>query len=72
MASTTKLELTFGTMSGEKKWTFNYFDSEATASSVKALMNGMIANGSIYSYPPLTRVKARRVVTTDTEYDISD
>lgn len=71
MASTTKLELTFGTMSGEKKWTFNYFDDETPASEVKALMNGMITNGSIYTYPPLTKVKAQKVVTTQTVYDLS-
>ena len=56
-----KLELTFGTMNGEKKWTFSNIDEEVPSSAVKALMNGMITNGSIYQYPPLSKVKARTI-----------
>lgn len=71
MAAGSKLILRFGTMSGEKNFTFNYGDAETTASAVKALGTAMIANGSIFRFPPLTMISAKAQVTTETTFDIS-
>lgn len=70
--ATAQLKLVFETMAGEKTWTFKNANPSATVSDVKNLMDTMITNGSIYKYPPLTKVSATAVVTTTTEYDLSD
>ena len=72
MAAGAKLILRFGTMAGEKNFTYNYGNREALASDVKAAMNAMIQNGSIFQYPPLTIVSAKVQVTSETEFDLSD
>lgn len=61
----TKLQLKFGTLSGEKTWSFSDIDPETADSTVRALISGMIDNGSIYAYPPLSAVSAKFVTTTD-------
>ena len=71
MAEGTKLILRFGTMSGEKNFTYNYGDDDASASTIKNAMNTMIQNGSIYRYPPLSIISAKCVITTETEFDLS-
>ena len=71
MAAGTKLVLRFGTASGEKNFIYNYGNAQATASSIKTLMNAMITNGSIFKYPPLTAVSAKAQITSETEWDIS-
>ncbi|MBQ3653675.1 MAG: DUF2922 family protein [Synergistaceae bacterium] len=72
MAAGTKLVLTFVGSSGNTiSSTFNYADPEATAANVKALMNGMIANGSIYANVPVTAKSAKTVTTTENAYDLS-
>lgn len=72
MANTTKLVLKLGTTAGTKTWSFNYAKSNATTQNIKALADAMIANGSIYRYPPLTKESAQLVVATTTDIDISD
>lgn len=72
MAAGTKLILRFGTSSGEKNFTYNYANSSALASDVKAAMNAMIANGDIFRYKPLTIISAKAQVTSETEFDLSD
>lgn len=67
----TSLILKFGTLSGEKKWTFNNSDPEATLQSVENLMDVMIANGSIYQTPPLSKISATRRTVTEDNYDIT-
>lgn len=71
MAAGSKLILRFGTASGEKNFSYNYGNSSAPASDVKAAMNAMIANGSIFKYPPLTIISAKVEVTSVTEFDLS-
>lgn len=71
MAAGSKLILRFGTMSGEKNFTYNYGNSEALASDIKTLMNTMIANGSIFRYVPTTIISAKVAVTSETEFDLS-
>lgn len=71
MAAGTKLILRFGTTSGEKNFTYNYGNAEATALSVKTAMQAMIDNGSIFKYPPLTMISAKAQVTSETEFNLS-
>ena len=71
MASTTNLKLKFGTMYGEKTWTIKYANTNPSAEQIANAMNTMITNGSIYKYPPLTKVSAEIVTTTTQEVDVS-
>ena len=72
MASS-KLVLRFGTLSGEKTWTFSEAkDSGITVAQVKNLMDVMIANGSIYQYPPLSKLSAKLVRTSEDVYNLAD
>lgn len=70
MASSNKLVLKFGTMSGEKTFTINYADVSADTGDVRALMDGIIANGSVYQYQPLTKISAKIVQTIEKEYSL--
>lgn len=72
MANSTKLVLKFGTASGVKTWTYNYAKSNATTVNIRALMDGMITNGSVYQYPPLTKESAEIVTTSTTPVDVGD
>lgn len=68
-----KLVLEFNDAGGtSRKWSFSNADNNVATSSVKALMNGMIANGSIFAHPPVTKVGAKLVVTTETGLDVRD
>ena len=73
MAVTTsyKMQLKFGTMSGDKTWSFNYAKDSPDPENVKAAMETMIANGSIYKYPPLTIDSAKVIATSTTTLDVS-
>lgn len=71
MAAGTKLQLVFGTASGQKTFSYNYANASASTASVKLLMSTMIANGSVYKYPPLTAVSAKFQITTESEVDLS-
>lgn len=68
----TQLQLKFGTMSGEKTWTFKNVKDDITVTQVKNAMDTMITNGSVYKYPPLTKVSAQKVVTQVTNFVIDD
>ena len=70
MATTAQLKLVFDTMGGQKTWTFKQV-KDATLAEVKTLMDTMITNGSIYKYPPLSKVSAQRVITETQDYDLS-
>lgn len=71
MAAGTKFVLRFGTASGEKNFIYNHGNSEVNPASVKAAMQAIITNGSIFRYVPLTMISAKAQVTTETEYDLS-
>lgn len=71
MASGTKIVFRFGTTSGEKNFSYNYGDDDASSANIKAAMQAMITNGQIFKYPPLTAISAKYVITTEGEYDIS-
>lgn len=72
MAESTKLVLGFQNASGTSMTlSYNHADSSATLANVKALMNGIIANGSIFANIPATAKSAKIVTTTESEYDLS-
>ena len=71
MASSVSLQLKFGTMSGVKTWNINYAKESATSANIKNLMDVMIANGSIYKYPPLTKESAIIVKKDEIVVDLS-
>lgn len=71
MANSSKLVLSFLNSSGRSKnFNFNYIDTEVETASVKAVMQGMIANGAIYDDVPVTMDKAKIVVTNETLIDL--
>ena len=71
MASSVSLQLKFGTMSGTKTWNIKYAKEDATTANIKNLMDVMIANGSVYKYPPMTKESALIIKKTETEVDLS-
>lgn len=70
MASSRKLILRFGTTSGEKNFTYNYAGDNLSSAGVKSAMNAMIENGSVFKYPPLTRISAKVQVTEEETIDV--
>lgn len=67
----TKLVLDFKDTGGTtRRWSFNYVDSDVTSSQVTSLMDGMITNGSIFTFPPVSKYAAKLVVTTETPLSI--
>lgn len=73
MAVGTKLIITFlDASSTERNFTFNYAKSNATTQNIKALAQGLITNGSIFTNVPVTAKSAKLVVSTETDIDISD
>ena len=71
MASGTKLHLVFGTNSASKAtFNYNYADREVTTATVRALMNGMITNGSIFENVPTAIESAKLVTTAETTLQV--
>ncbi len=66
-----KLVLEFEGTTGAARFSFNYADPETTTANVKALMAGLIANGSLFENPPTVAKAAKIVTTTETDYDLS-
>lgn len=71
MAAGTKIIFRFGTPSGEKTFSYNYGNDDASSADIKAAMNAFIANGEIFKYRPMTAISAKYVITTEGEFDIS-
>ena len=73
MASGIRLVLNFETSNGKNViFSFNHAKPSATAAQVKALMEGIITNGSIFTNAPVTAKSATKVVTEESEYDLSN
>ncbi len=73
MAAGTKIVFSFGNASGNTvNYSYNYGNAEASASTIKNCMNTMIANGSIFRNVPISIKGAKAVVTSETEFDLSD
>lgn len=73
MAEGTKLLLVFKAQSSNSNVTFsfNYAKPSVTTAQVKNLMNTMIANKEIFTYPPVEKVSAKTVTVSETVYDLS-
>ena len=67
-----KLVMTFADANGDDIiFSYGYVDDELPNSAVKALVNGIIANGSIFTRVPVTAKSAKIVSTTETVFDLS-
>ena len=72
MAAGTKLVLGFETSAGRSMTlTYSHAQPSAGLANVKALMNGIIANGSIFVNVPAEAKSAKEVTTTENVYDLS-
>ena len=70
MATTNKLRLGFKDATGKSiSATYNYADPTKGA-FVRALMEGMIANGAIYATAPASIVDAAFITTTETPVEL--
>lgn len=68
-----KLVCTFNDSEGKSmNLSYNYMSNELAQAEVKALMTGIIANGSIFARTPVTATSAKVVNTSEEEIDISD
>lgn len=72
MAEGTKLVLGFETSTGKSMTlTYNHAKQSPGLANIKSLMNGIIANGSIFAEVPATAKSAKEVTTTEVIYDLS-
>lgn len=72
MATVSKLALTFlNEYGGKETFNYNYANPNVESSTVEALMDGMIANGAIFSTPPVTKKSAKIITTQETSIDLS-
>lgn len=71
LATKNKLKLVFATATGNHTWNFSNIDGSINSTRVNALMDTMIANGSVYKYIPLTKVSATFERVTETEIEIT-
>ena len=51
---------------------YNYARPSSSLANIKALMNGIIANGSIFNTVPVEAVSAKEVTTTENVYDLDE
>ena len=73
MASGTKIVFSFGNASGNTvNYSYNYGDDDAASADVKAAMNTMITNGAIFKNVPVSIKGAKAVITTESEFDLSE
>ena len=73
MSAGTKIVFSFGNASGNTvNYSYNYGNAGAPAIDVKAAMNTMIANGAIFKNVPVSIKGAKAVVTSESEFDLSE
>ena len=72
MASTSKLVLDFDGTTGDTAFSYGYVNPELPSTLVQNLVDGLIANGSIFANPPLAIKSAKIVTTTETDIDLSE
>ncbi len=71
MANSTKLALSFENSSGSTvNHNYHYIDPEVESASVKALMQGIIANGAIFDNVPVAMKSAKIVKVEETLIDL--
>lgn len=51
--------------------TYNHADEDVTTANVRALVNAIITNGSIFQTSPITAKSAKLVVSTESEFELS-
>ena len=51
--------------------TYNHADEDVTTANVRALVNAIITNGSIFQTSPITAKSAKLVVSTESEFQLS-
>ena len=72
MASGTNLRLIFEGTHGDAVFVYPYVNSEVDSLSVKALMQGMITNGSVFTNPLVTKKSATIITNRETAINIED
>ena len=70
--SSAKLVMTFAGTNGSVTMSYGNVKTNAATSHVKALVNGIIANGSIFANTPVSAKSAKVVITSENVVDISD
>lgn len=72
MATSTKLSLNFTKNDGgSMNLSYNYAKKEFNAANVKALMEGIVANGDIFERIPAAAKSAKIVTIEETAIDLS-
>lgn len=67
-----KLVMTFADANGDDIiMSYGYVDAETPASEIKALVNGIVTNGSIFTRVPVSAKSAKIVSTTETPISLS-
>lgn len=51
--------------------TYNHADEDVTTANVRALVNAIITNGSIFQSVPVSVKSAKLVVSTESEFQLS-
>ena len=72
MASQKLVIVLTGSNGEDVRFSYNYAKSNVSEQNVKALANALVANGSVFSNPPVKAKSAKLVVQTDTEYNVSE
>ncbi len=73
MANVSTLVINYsGQAGGNVTFSYRYADPETPVATVKALVNGLITNGSIFENPPVKVNSAKLVTQNEADYDLSD
>ena len=70
MATTSKIVINYKGQNGDDiRFSYGYINPETPVATVEALVNGLIANNTLFENPPVTAVSAKLVTTTEDEYE---
>lgn len=71
--SARKLVIQFATLDGQTiTHSYNYIKSDLGIAYVKALANGIVSNGSIFTKVPAVTTSAKLVTAVEEVYDLSE
>lgn len=70
MADISTIIFTFSTSDGEKKMSFKYANPEVTSATIRTTAAAIIANGSIFEFPPTEVTKAILRTVTEDEFEL--
>ena len=72
MATSTKLSLNFAKSNGNSmNLSYSYARQDASNANIKALMQGIVANGAIFENTPAAIRSAKIITTETTDVDLS-